>query len=186
LGKTQPGADPLGKTQPGTDPMAKTQPAADPLGKTQPDPTKTEVDAKPPSGSEDAKAAEPAARTGRPTNEEVIAARDAAKAAEDESFQAGADWIKYHNRQRVGDPSWDPTVDEALLNESNKKSQEAIKAINNYRQLSPNGKYPAPAPKPGGNFPGCPPNCGNENKTLTAGNKSVAGAANLSNLLSGK
>ena len=211
LGKTQRGADPIGKTQRGADPLGKTERGADPLQKTDPagrggtDP-KTDGNARPPAESPQAKSVE-VPDTGAQAPEDLASAKEAAKsaahAAEAESFEAGSKWLEYRNRQRTGDPTWDQGVDDKLFSESELKSEASVKAINNYRAVGTGAGQPVgrggglappnPAPKPPAGLPGCPPNCGNENKTGPAQDvqvsglaKSVVGAAGVNKVLGGK
>jgi hypothetical protein len=151
-----------------------------------------------------------APRTGLATAREVADAKNAVDAAQAESTQATKDYVNYRaltpnpGRDLPGDPSYHPTVDEALQNEMMQKAAATEAAIQNYRQTQqglpqgiPAGRGggvppPRPAPQPP-DVLGCPPNCGNDNKIgpaqnvqVPGQNKNVVGVAGVSNVLSGK
>jgi hypothetical protein len=172
---------------------------------------KTEVPANQEADYANTGAGEQAApRTGLATAREVADAKNAFDAAQAESTQATKDYVNYRalkpnpGRDVPGDPSYNPTVDEALQNDMMQKAAARNDALQKLEQTQaglpqgiPAGKGggfppPRPAPQPPDVF-GCPPNCGNDNKTgpaqnvqVPGQNKNVVGVAGVSNVLSGK
>jgi hypothetical protein len=159
----------------------------------------------------------PAPRPSGPVTPEEIAEaqRDVAE-AQRESYEATQDYVKYRamkpnaGRNNPGDPSYDPVEDalkEDTMFQKTAKTTEAIDRLNQLKQAQaaqqradrPVGKGgglqqpPRPAADPPQKLPGCPPNCGNDNKTGPAQNvqvpgaaKSLVGAAGLSKVLGGQ
>ncbi|MDQ2801657.1 MAG: hypothetical protein M3Y41_02805, partial [Pseudomonadota bacterium] len=123
MGKTQ--VDPMGKTQ--VDPMGKTQPQIDPQG------PKTEVD---PPGPGEPEAPKPdGPNTPKEAAQNVADASAAQKITQQASLDTAGEFVRYRAKMPVpergfaGDPNWDPVVDEALFEESNRASQANIEAI---------------------------------------------------------
>jgi hypothetical protein len=148
-------------------------------------------------------AGETTPRATPPTNAEVANAKNAQDVAAKEANEATAEWVRFRalkpnpGRNNPGDPSkYDPTVDEALQNDMMQKAAARNEALDKWRAADIANRQrpgrgggfppPRPAPNPPAGSPGCPPNCGNENKTLTDANKSVVGAVGVSNVLIGK
>jgi hypothetical protein len=163
-------------------------PEAPPLPKTQPAPPKTQpLPSKPPPRHPTTEVTPPPSfpvppprpRKTNPTFEDLTndyeRAKDALDNAQHETVAATGDFIRYRDRKpnpgrgHPGDPSWHPTMDEGLENDarlarenSGQKLMEFQDARDAWRAAG--GVEPPPPP----NFPGCPPNCGNSNITMSA------------------
>jgi hypothetical protein len=186
----------------GTEPGARVATAP----KTQPGP--------PPEMEPPPLSATPPPRTAPATPEEVTNLEQEVAAAQQERNQATGDAVRYKalkpnaGRNNPGDPSYNADEDAILTakamekaEKSNdaifrlKEAQEALASQRAAQSPAPVGRGGGlqPAPKPPANPFGCPPNCGNENKTgaaqdvqMSGQNKSVVGAVGVGNVLIGK
>jgi hypothetical protein len=139
------------------------------------------------------------------TSEELAQAEQAMQNAQRESSEATGDYVRYQatkpnpGRNNPGDPSYSP--EEAAVKEANMldKFDQAADARVRFEQVeraaaaqrASEGSSRSPI-GPSRGLPGCPPNCGNDNKTgaqniqAPGDIKSLVGAAGVSKVLGGQ
>jgi hypothetical protein len=163
--------DPVGKTP--ANPLAKTQPGVavektpvNPLAKSQPgvpvDGSPNQVDPAKPGLEPDAPKANPS-QTPEQIRQNLIDATAAQEVTQRASAKATGEYVRYRQnmpdpaRGFAGDPSkWDPVVDEALLEQTNRAEQANIEAINNLKaaQEADRDALPGAKKRRGGSPPG--------------------------------
>jgi len=167
-----------------------------PFGKTEPDLSKTQVNrgaAPPPPAGRSAPGRSSGPLTREAAQENLAKAATTHQAARAKAADATGEYVRYrvNNPAREGaDPSkWDPKVDEKLYNDMLETDRKSIEALNEWREANAAMKAAdraaadarraqgqsglAPQRSASPKFPGCPPNCGNDNPTGPAGEVQV-------------